>query len=203
MLDKSIPYHGVLMVHPSPSDFPRYPVPEGFVLSGYRPGFEEGWARLIFSLGQTGDLAQAREIFRREFLSRPDQLARQCLFLLTRDGGIAATASLWYGSHFGRERYRVHWVSVAERYQGRGLAKALLSQVMEIYQTAPSGGFLYLTSQTWSYKALGLYETFGFRPYLGPRPQNWRQDAGVDFEDGARLAWALIRERIGRYRSAT
>lgn len=33
---------------------------------------------------------------------------------------------------------------------------------------------IYLTSQTWSYKAIGIYGKFGFAPYMGEKPKNWR-----------------------------
>ena len=67
-------------------------------------------------------------------------------------------------------------------------------------------GYVYLTSQTWSYQALSLYAGFGFRPYFGEKPENWlsvnlaSQDREPwDYEAKNREAWAMIREKIEAY----
>lgn len=57
--------------------------------------------------------------------------------------------------------------------------------------------FLYLVTQTWSYKAIRLYEKFGFLPYKGPKPVNWKSD---DFDAENLRAWNIIEEKIAEYR---
>ena len=195
ILDKTIPYFGVLMTKKNLDSYPRCALPEGFTLSGYKPGFEEAWARLMFELGQTDSSQEARDIFRKEFLSEPALLQTRCLFLLDAKNALAATASLWHGNHFGRELLRIHWVACAGEYQGRGLAKALLTALLDIARALNYRDTLYLTSQTWSYKALHLYARFGFEPYLGPKPANWKSQTG-DFAEETQEAWNLIQAKI-------
>ena len=177
--------------------YPRFALPEGFRFSGYQPGYEEAWAKLMFELGQTDSQQEAQEIFRTEFLSRPELLQRQCLFVLDAKNTAAATASIWPGNHFGRELLRIHWVACVEEYQGRGLAKALLTELMDTARALNYQDTLYLTSQTWSYKALHLYAKFGFEPYQGERPVNWKSQSG-DFAKDTQDAWNLIQAKINQ-----
>ena len=55
----------------------------------------------------------------------------------------------------------MHWVAILPAYQGRGLAKPLLAQVM---QTMAVLGHrqVYLTTQRFRRAAIGLYTSFGF-----------------------------------------
>ena len=58
---------------------------------------------------------------------------------------------------------------------------------------------IYLTSQTWSYKALNIYRQFGFKPYIGPQPSGWKPSTD-DFEQETREAWDLIEKKHKAYR---
>ena len=195
MMDKSIPHMGVLMTKTDLDTYPGFGLPAGFHFSGYRAGFEEGWADLMLAVEQFDSLQQAKDYFREEFLSRPELLERQCLFVLDGAGGLAATASVWPGNHFGRELLRIHWVACAPAHQGKGLAKALVTKLLDTLRALQYRDLLYLTSQTWSYKALRLYAVFGFEPYRGEKPVNWTTKEG-DFERETKTAWGLIFEKI-------
>lgn len=193
MLDKSVPFIGVLMTKTDTFCYPRYALPEGFTFCGYHPGMEHAWAELMFSVEQTDTLEQAKDIFQREFLTSPLLLPEQCLFVLDSQGNTAAAASLWYGNHFGKVLPRIHWVAAVPEYQGRGLVKALLTRLMDAYDDKENGGFLYLTTQTWSYKAINLYSKFGFQSYMGEKPENWRSE---NFTEENERAWEIIRQKI-------
>lgn len=197
MLDKSIPYCGVLMVKTDTESYPRYSLPEGYTITGYRPGLEEEWAGMEFRLEQTATLDEARALFKQQFMTFPQRLPQRCLFVLDKEGNAAATASLWHGDHFGEEQQRIHWVAANPAYQGKGLIKALLTEIMDRYNQMGYRDFLYLATQTWSYKAIHLYEKFGFVPYKGPKPVNWKSD---DFDAENLRAWNIIEEKIAEYR---
>lgn len=177
MLDKSIPYIGVLMVKTDTTTYPHFDIPEGFTLTGYCIGFEIEWAKLMFEVEQTNTLEEAEKIFEKEFLSIPELLFKQCLFALDKNGEIAATASLWHGSHFGEVFQRIHWVATRSKYQGKGLVKALLTRLFDVYNELGYKNFIYLTSQTWSYKALNIYSKFGFKPFMDENPVVWNNKA--------------------------
>ncbi len=194
MLDKTLPHFDVLMEKSDVAQYPRYALPEEFHFAGYQPGYEEKWAQLIYMLEQTDTLQAARDLFSRDFLSRPALLEKQCIFVLDEAEEVAATASLWPGNHLGREHLRIHWVSAAPQYQGRGLVKALMTYLLDLYQKLENDGFLYLSSSTWNVKAINLYMKFGFVPYTGKVPADWKN--GRDYQKDFQIAWAVIHDRL-------
>ena len=142
MLDKTIPFAAVLMTKHAIGVFLRLALPAVYRFCLYRAGLEQDWASL------------------QAFLKDRELASRQCLFVIDENSDdVVATASLWYGDHFGERHARIHWVTVATSHQGRGLAKALLSHLLEQHREQ-SSDWLYLTTQTWSYKAIGLYRRF-------------------------------------------
>lgn len=197
MLDKSLPLIGVMMEKRDTKNYPRYALPAGYRFSFYQDGYEEDWARIQFALGQTASYEDALALFWREFGPIREQLYRRSLFVIDPAGRVAAIASLWPGEDYGETRQRLHWVAVDPAHQGRGIAKALLTRVMELYGELGYYGFIYLVSQTWSYKALGIYREFGFVPYMGPCPAGWDSNG---YEERTRRAWAMIEEKLADYR---
>ncbi len=197
MLDKSVPYIGVLMVKTDTAVYPRFELPDGFIFTGFQSGYDTEWARLMFDVDQTGTLGEAEDIFKKEFLPQSGLLSKQCLFVLDRTGKVSATGSLWHGEHFGEAFQRIHWVATRPEYQGKGLVKALLTKLMDVYNELGHKNFIYLTSQTWSYKALNIYSQFGFKPYRGEKPVNWKAD---NFGEENRTAWEIIEGKINDYK---
>ncbi len=197
MLDKTIPHIAVLMENNRPDIFPDCPLADGFSFVTWRPGLEDAWSLLQFASGQMESLDQARQLFAREFMARPELLPVQCYFVQNEvTGEYVATTSLWPGDHFGQSLPRIHWVTVRADHQGLGLAKALMTRAMQCHQEQNYGDYLYLTSQTWSYKALNIYARFGFTPYLGPEPPAWPKKT-ADFTADSRRAWRLIKQKLG------
>ncbi len=199
MLDKSIPIISVMLEQHHPDVYPHFPIPDGYTLSTYRDGFDLAWAKLVYATGMASSVEQALEVFAHEFGSEPEKIRTNCLFLLDAQGIPVATATLWHGTHMGDERPRVHWVTVDPAHQGKGLCKAVLTAVFDLFQSQGGGDYLYLTTQTWSYKAINIYQHFGFEPYLGPRPVNWKQS---NYETDNAIAWRIINEKLTAYREA-
>ena len=120
--------------------------------------------------------------------------------MLDLEGKVVATASLWNGDTFGETLHRIHWVAVHPEHHGKGLAKALLTKLMTLYNQLEYQGVIYLVTQTWSYKAINIYEKFGFTPYKGIKPINWYYD---DYETKNVEAWDLIHQNISEYKTET
>jgi ribosomal protein S18 acetylase RimI-like enzyme len=56
----------------------------------------------------------------------------------------------------------LHWLVMKEQYQGNGLGRALSAAVMNIF--AEHDAFpVYIHTQPWSWKAILLYASLGFR----------------------------------------
>lgn len=56
----------------------------------------------------------------------------------------------------------VHWVAVKSEYQRLGLGKAIIAYGMKQFVEIEGDVDIYLHTQTWSYKAVGIYMKAGF-----------------------------------------
>jgi Acetyltransferases len=92
-------------------------------------------------------------------------------------------------------------VATLPEYQGKGLTKALLTRLFDLYNELGFDGFIYLTSQTWSYKAINIYSKFGFLPYTGQKPLNWTGE-NETFSVETEKAWDMIQHKIWQYKNS-
>ncbi len=230
-LDRSLPHIGVIMQKFDTGRYPKFTLPGGFSFCSFRPGLEEQWARLQHQVGGIDSLQEARTIFYQEFLlgkgynwlgetppapahtnpaSFPcyEQMCKRMVFITDSQSQLAGTAALWQGTLFGRPLQRIHWVAVRAGCQGLGLAKALLTRALDLYWELDCCGPIYLTSQTWSYRALHLYHRFDFMPYFGEKPPEWlsadisSDGQPWDYAAKNQEAWRLIFEKWAAYDSA-
>ena len=192
MIDKTIPHMGVLLEKYDTKVYPRYELPEGYCFEAFRPDREVDWVRIQASSELIENEEAAWEVFDKNFAPYQQELTRRMWFVTDPQGCAVATISLWRGGVFGPDRQRLHWVAVQADQQGKGLANAMMTRVLDLYQELGDEGPLFVASQTWSYAAVRMYEKFGFQPYMGPRPAVWSSEG--DFEEEAREAWALIRQ---------
>ncbi|MDD3244335.1 MAG: GNAT family N-acetyltransferase [Eubacteriales bacterium] len=190
MLDKSVPHKFVFMEKSDPAVYPRYDLPPGYSFCLFHPGLEQDWKSIHREVGHFDDDAAAQRALAADFLPHPALMARQMLFVChDASGQTVGTASLWPGEEFGRTRQRLHWVAVRPAHSGRGIAKALLTRLLDIYAQQGYTDGVYLITQTWSWRAVNLYRSFGFQPYLGPRPAGWQVG---NFDADTPQAWQII-----------
>ena len=141
---------------------------------------------------------KAEEIFRSEFMSKPEWLYDRCLFVVDgKNDRVAAVTSLWLGKLTEDEplHARVHWVATREEYQGLGLIKAIFTYILDLYHKLGDKGYIYLTTQSQSYVAINIYKKFGFVPYLGQLHKE-----GFDLEEHQK-AWEIIDGKIAAYKN--
>ncbi len=193
MLDFSLPLHGVLMIREHPEETIPADLPDGFSFCYWKPGMEKDWADLMDRTKMMENYEKGLACFQSEFSGWPEDLPGQMLFVRSPEGEIIGTASLWKGETFGDLRYRIHWVAVDSRYEGRGIGKAMLAKLCAQWDSLNFPKPLYLATQTWSWKAIELYSRFGFRPYLGPKPENWKAE---DFSQENWAAWEMIAGKL-------
>lgn len=160
----SIPYFGLTMLRPNLLAVPDAPLPAGYALRTYRDGDEEHWARIEHAAGEFKSPVDALRRFREEFGPHTAEMERRCLFLTDEAGTPIGTTTAWYGSLGGDEIGRIHWVAVEPAHQGKKLAKPLLTAALRTM--ARYHDKAYLTTQTTSYKAVGMYLNYGFRPVV-------------------------------------
>jgi len=141
---------------------PVCPLPKGFTYQLYQPGYEKEWARIETSVGEFDCEMDALLYYQKEFLSYPDELSRRGIFIAAPDGELVGTASAWWDYAGQRRHPIIHWVAVKPNYQGKGLGKAIIAEVLRLMTVVDGDDTFFLKTQTPSHKAIGMYEWAGF-----------------------------------------
>ncbi len=163
MLDKSIPYHNILMERKKGTPLFQYDLPEGFRFVLFKPGDENAWAEIETSVLEFDKEDDALYYFRESYMTYMDELIKRCLFIEDAEGKKIATLTVWWTFTGTRCDPWIHWVAVRPEYQGLGLGKALVSKGMKHLVELEGDRNAYLHTQTWSYKAIGIYRKAGFK----------------------------------------
>jgi len=164
MLDKSIPYAKLMMVRRAGTPIPVFPLPDGFKYVFFQDGDETDWARMETSVGEFDSEFAALLRFKEDFIPYKDELYRRLLFIETADGRKVATSNAWWSFVDDERRAWLHWVSVEAGYQGLGLGKAVVSRITQLLEEIEGDVDFYLSTQTWSYKAIDIYKKCGYEP---------------------------------------
>jgi ribosomal protein S18 acetylase RimI-like enzyme len=159
-----VEYFPLTMVRDHLADLPAFAYPPGYTIRTFRLGDAAQWVRIETLAGEFSSQEEALQHFEEEFGPHLAKVEERCFLLEDSHGTPIGTAMAWDGEFLGAVRGRVHWVGIVPDYQGRGLAKPLLSTVMQ--HLARQHTAAYLTTQTTSYRAVNLYLNFGFAPYL-------------------------------------
>jgi len=174
----------IIMIRPHLDGFPVYPVPPGFSLRWYEPGDEERWLRIQKAADQWNDITP--DLFRQEFGADQIELTMRQVYLCDREGEPVGTATAWYDDDFdGEPAGLVHWVAILPEYQGRGLAKCLMSIILErMVELGDERAVLWTSTARTA--AIRLYLRFGFEPVIrdGREREAWRsiQEVVPEFE---------------------
>ena len=160
MLDRTIPFYNTIM---KCADYQRRyaEVPDGFSIVSYQNGYEKEWAKLEYAIGDFGSAAEAEKYFVETYLQKPE-LHPNILFALNRDHDIVGSCIAWRDLRGAQSVSSLHWLVVDEQYQGIGLGRALAAAVMNIY-TEQGALPVYIHTQPWSWKAMLLYLSLGFK----------------------------------------
>lgn len=163
MLDKTIPYAEIWMYRLKDLPVTEQALPEGFHFEFYQEGDETEWAAIETAVSEFEDEAQALDYFQQKFAPFSKELKRRMLFITDSEGRKIGTCSAWWKELPDGTRYPlVHWVAVRPGYQGKGIAKAMLSRTLKQLQKLEATTPVYLHTQTWSHVAIRLYQKLGF-----------------------------------------
>ena len=199
MIDKTIPSYSLSLYKTDTTVYPRFELPHGFCFAYYRPGNEASWAKLECELGQFETIDEATECFKKEFLIDQTLDPRQRMLFVKDEGGeIVATATLWNGLYLGKNHQRIHWVAVSDRCAGKGIAKAMLTRLMDMYNELGYQGYIHLWTGTRNYPAISIYQKFGFELYRGEcNPISNLPD--FEFQKNNEIGIKLLEEKLVEY----
>ncbi len=114
------------------------------------------------------------EYFDNVYGSRAAEFFEKCLFVCDAGDRPAATGFLWRAY---REINTIHWFKTLKEQEGKGLGRALLSHILSPLGEEEYPVFLH--TQPSSFRAIGLYSSFGFKivtnPNVGYRENHYRE----------------------------
>lgn len=170
MIDKSVEDMVLALVKTDTKNYPKYTLPEGYKFAFYKKGDEYKWAELEVELGQFDSIEKGVEAFKKDFLIgqnlKPED---RTVFVVDPDGNYVATLSLWDGKFLDGYYQKLHWMAVSDRCAGKGIAKALMTRLLDLYNELGYKDFIFLYTGTWYYPAINIYLKFGFNFYEGER----------------------------------
>jgi ribosomal protein S18 acetylase RimI-like enzyme len=177
-----VEYIKLKMVRLDLENIPEYSMPHGFKLKFYKIGEEPLWARIEAAAGEFESEEAALSYFNTQFADYKHELENRCLFIVSNEGKVIGTAMAQESSDGDKSLGRVGWVGIDPEFQGLGLSKPLLSQVMKVLKEHHEK--VYLTTQTTSFRAVNMYLNFGFLPAIESK--------------GDREAWKYIEKILDR-----
>ncbi len=196
-LDTSLPRLRVLMTRVADQPYPRFSLPKGYAFHWFSPGDTEAWLSIQVAVNHFPDRAAAVKRFEADFGQNPDLLQNRMLFVTAPDNQLVATATMWYEDYDGARLNRLHWVAVDPMHQGQRLTHALLTELLVRYNTTP----IFLTSYTWSYRGISIYEKFGFKPFSGQASGTLAPLNDADIARDFEAAWQIIQSKIAEVKA--
>ncbi|MCL2202792.1 MAG: GNAT family N-acetyltransferase [Defluviitaleaceae bacterium] len=142
---------------PNPAAF--RPLPGGYRFRLCRRDELETWKRVVAEAPYIG---QVTAFYERVYAPREDEFFRRCLFVCDAQDTPVASTFIWHS--YGQIN-TVGWFRVLPGYEGLGLGRALLGQVLKGAEFP-----IFLHTQPTSARAIKLYSDFGFKLITGPMP---------------------------------
>ncbi len=162
-LDNTIKYYELLMKYNNTSEYKQYELPDGFHYEFYKPGDEEDWVNIHIESGEFTSYEKGLKHFHDFYDYFIDELPKRCVFIVddnTNEKVATATISLLETPEYGY-RAAVDWVAIKKSYQGRKLAKPLITKFLEIANNLGHKEII-LHTQTTTWLAAKLYLDYGF-----------------------------------------
>jgi N-acetylglutamate synthase-like GNAT family acetyltransferase len=156
-------YIDVKMIRESLDDIPEYPLPNGYSIRWFQPGYEEHW-QTIQSLADNYTRVTSG-LFEEQFGNDTELLSERQCFLCIGEENIIGTAAAWLDNSDESSPGRIHWLAIIPRQQGKGLAKPLLTIICNRLKELGHSK-TYLTTQSVRIPAINLYAKFGFTPVI-------------------------------------
>lgn len=174
-MDKTLKYYPLIMKYDDLSDYKKYDLPSGFRYQFYKPGDEEEWINIHIESGEFTDEEEASCHFHEYYDDFIDELSKRLVFIVDTETGEkvgTATISIFNDSEYGLNG-TVDWVAIKKKYQGKGLAKPLISKFMDIALINGHDNLI-LHTQTHTWLAAKLYLDYGFEPVFKDDMEGWK-----------------------------
>lgn len=162
MIDRSIEYRNVIMRCDHINKSAYRELDDAFCMERYQYGMEAVWSEVQKLAGEFSE--ESNEEVMAYFRGRFDKekLKKRCIFIKdVKTQKYIGTCIAWEERYDDMTIPVLHWLAVSDEYSGKGVARILITIIMKIFDEA--GVYpVYLHTQPWSYKAVKLYNDFGF-----------------------------------------
>jgi len=170
----------IAMIRGNLEGIPQFALPPPYAVRWYRPGDEATWMRIQAASDSYGSFPPGK--FEQEFGRDERALRERQCYLCDAAGNAFGTTTAWFNDDYrGQPHGRVHWVAIVPEMQGRGLARPMMTLVLNRLRELGHRR-AYLTTATVRTAALNLYLKFGFVPEIRSETD--------------RLAWLGVRHSI-------
>lgn len=159
MIDRTIPFYNIILRCDEYCP-KRIKLPDGYTIVPYKKGFEADWARLEYAIGDFSSVEEAMEYFMEKYPNRGND--DDILFLLNDKGQVVGSCIAWVDIRQGGSVNSLHWLIVDERHQRNGLGRTLCCEALNRFYLRRQKT-IYIHTQPWSWKAILLYVSLGFR----------------------------------------
>ncbi len=156
--------NSIQMVRTHLNSIREHLLPVGYSIRWYQPGDELPWYEIQNKADIFNDITP--ELFEQQFGRDANLICQRQFYILDDNGAPIGTSSAWFGGSMRDNSWgRVHWVAILPEYQGRGLAKPLMSiTCWRLNELGHSKA--YLTTSPKRTAAIHLYLKFGFVPEI-------------------------------------
>ncbi|PLR85045.1 GNAT family N-acetyltransferase [Bacillus canaveralius] len=139
---------------------PSYTLPINYSIRNFELVDLEQWAKILTAANEFESVEKALERFNWEYQPYLEEVKKRVLFIENEQGQVIGTASAWFDKD-NIAMGRIHWVAILPGYQGKKLAKPLLSVILQ--RLSKFHKEAYLKTQTTNNRAINLYLSLGFR----------------------------------------
>jgi GNAT superfamily N-acetyltransferase len=137
-------------------------LPDGYSFRLCRRDELEVWKRIV---AEEQYVDYVTDFYNKVYAEREDEFFTHCLFVCNADDKPVASTFIWLAY---KRINTVAWFRVLPEYEGKGLGRALLSEIIKDKDLP-----IYLHTQPTSARAVKLYSDFGFKlitdPIIGER----------------------------------
>lgn len=164
-IDNTIKYYELIMKYEDTDYYDKYFLPDGYHYEFYKDGDIDDWINIHLESGEFTSVSRGYEIFHDFYDSFIGDLDKRCVFVVDDKSGEkigTATVSLLKKAEYDCFA-AVDWVAIKKNYQGKGLARPLISEVLTIAKKNLHKQII-LHTQTTTWLAAKLYLDFGFIP---------------------------------------
>lgn len=165
MIDDSIEYRNIIMRCDRIEKTAYRNLSSDMEIEFFKEGMEAVWADVQKRAGEFKDVSDTdiMNYFIKRFGVSKSELSKRCIFMKEKSTSkYIGTCIAWFEPKRNNNVSVVHWLAVDDAYAGKGYARMLITQVLTIFEKFGETDRIYLHTQPCSYRAIKLYNDFGF-----------------------------------------